>query len=190
MAWNCELELGSLLRIKLSAYIDAKDTPLDTWSVDTADGAVTTKTSFYLNDKELSAERRNDLIKAFVYGKTPVAYDRSLGIGGDDAEKCLVCIGFTDEHRITDACLAGTGIWSVVPQVGFDVSEKMFTALVAAMRQKKRALIVRYVYRKGTQPRVMALFTRQSTTVPYKNDVSLSMMELLYAGTDRMNSNL
>lgn len=182
MNWNCDLEIGSQLRIKISAYIDAKDTPMESWSVDTADSAVTTKTSYYLNDKELSAGRQPDIIKAFVYGKTPVAYDESLGMsGGEEDEKCFVCIGFTDENNITDECLAGTGIWSVVPQVGLHFSEKLFVSLVAAMKQKKQVLIVRYVYRKKTQPRVMALFTRQST-VPFKNSVSLSMMELLYAG--------
>lgn len=133
-----------------------------------------------MDDKELPDDRTADLIKGYMYGKTPVAYDASLGLNSSESCKSLICIGFAQQSSIKDECLAGTGTWAVVSQSGFAVSEKRFVALVAAMRQTNMALVARYVYRNGTKPKIMALFPVESR-IAYKQAASLSMMELLYA---------
>lgn len=128
----------------------------------------------------MPADRTFDLIKGYMYGKTPVAYDSSLGMNSNESRKGLICIGFTQQSAIKDECLAGTGSWAVVSQSGFEISEKKFVALVSAMRETKMAMVVRYVYRNGTKPKIMALFPVESR-IPYKQVASLSMVELLFA---------
>lgn len=157
-----------------------KDTPLETWKTDSAEGYTKLRTQYFLDDKELTADQTLNLIKGYMYGKTPVAYDESLGMSSNESRKGLICIGFTQQSAIKDGCLAGTGTWAVVSQSGSAVSEKKFVALVAAMRESKVAMVTRYVYRNGTKPKIMALFPVESR-VPYKHVASLSMMELLYA---------
>lgn len=115
-----------------------------------------------------------------MYGKTPVAYDSSLGMNSNESRRGILCIGFTQQSAITDDCLAGTGTWAVVSQSGFKNSEKRFVALVDAMRESKMAMVARYVYRNGTKPKIMALFPVESK-IPYKQMASLSMVELLFA---------
>lgn len=128
----------------------------------------------------MAADQTYDLIKGYMYGKTPVAYDSSLGMNSNDSRKGLICIGFTQQSAIKDECLAGTGTWAVVSQSGFAVSEKKFVAMVAVMRETKMALVARYVYRNGTKPKIMAMFPVESR-IPYKHDASLTMVELLFA---------
>lgn len=139
-------------------------------------------TEYLLNDKVIENPDQIGLIKGYMYGDSAVAFDAALRtLRAEDNGKCLLCFGFTSQASIRDEHFAGTGIWSVVAQPEFAVSEKMFAHLVAAMRKSKLAMLARYVYRNGLRPKVMALFPVDSA-VAYKAGASLHMFELIYKG--------
>lgn len=139
-------------------------------------------TEYMCNDKVIDNLDQVNLIKGYMYGDTAVAFDASLRtIKGDEHSKCLMCFGFTSQASIRDEHFSGTGIWSVVAQPDFAVSEKMFAHLVSALKNAKMALLARYIFRNGLRPKVMALFPVESR-LAYKNGASLHMFELIYKG--------
>lgn len=115
-----------------------------------------------------------------MYGGVSVPFeDTSFDNGG----KGFRCIGFTAASKIRNEYLEGTTIWLVVPQKGYAVSAKRFHALIQAMKNKNYALVVRYTYRNGTAPKVMALFPHDDSMLMYElffkdNIVSISFPSL------------
>lgn len=109
------------------------------------------------------------IFNRYLYGGVTVDYsdDSSKDNGG----KGLLCIGFTKVSTILPEHFEGTSIWMVVPQKGFEVSAKRFSALIRAMKKANLAIIARYTYRAGTAPKLMALFP---------HDDSLLMHELYF----------
>lgn len=171
---ECDL-LMDLLSLSLSVQI--KDTPVLSWKYQDQ-----RRVKYYLADKELSVDAQIDLIKGFRYGNEAIPYDSSLSAYGGQTTKCLSCIGFVKESVFQDQFFAGTGAWTVVAQKGVAASERKLVALVAALKELKRAVIVRYVYRNGTRPKVMALMPVNCPTDAYRNGASLTMLELIYRG--------
>lgn len=184
--WNCKLEIGSRLRINVTAYIHVKDTSsMSSWKTYGPNGVCKTQTKYYVDEVELKSDEIEKLIRGYMYGKTPVPFDKSLGLSFDSGEKCLICIGFTNANLMRDEHFTGTGIWTVVPQNGCTVSEKMFAAMVTTMRQSNLAMIARYVYRSGLKAKMMALFPQklsESGRDTFRDSTSLSMMEIFFAG--------
>lgn len=160
-------------------------------------------TEYFVQDVELKLVEAEELIKGYVfsielssnftaqhsvlfshmYGTTPVPFDQSLGLKFDGGGKCFRCIGFTNRDNIHDHHLTGSGAWMVVPQKGASASEKLFVALVNVMKSSEFAMIVRYVYRSGTKPKIMALVAHPDAEKnECKRIASLMMMELHFAG--------
>lgn len=154
-----------------------------TWKTGAVDDQPCFMSTEYLqNDKVIENPDQIGLIKGYMYGDSAVAFDASLRtMRAEEHVKCLKCFGFTSQSLIRDEHFAGTGIWSVVAQPDFSVSEKMFAHLVAALKTGKLALLARYIYRNGLRPKIMALFPVESK-LPYKNAASLHMFELIYKG--------
>lgn len=177
MPWNVPLELGSNLKIEVSAYIQIKESTVLTWKNEHA-----LKTKYYVNDKELDAEAAMELVKGYRYGGEATCCDATVSTVEMPPAKCLSCIGFTSQASLRDLHFAGTGSWSVVAQKGRTVSEKMLVALVASLKETRRAAIVRYVYRAGCKAKVMALLPVESEN-EYRNGASLTMLELIFKGT-------
>lgn len=118
-----------------------------------------------------------------MYGSTPVAMDKSLGINFDAGDKSFRCIGFTDRNNIHDQHFTGSGVWMAVPQKEAPVSEKLFVALVTAMKSSNSIMLARYVYRNGSKPKIMALVPHPDTEKnECKRNASLMMMEMHFAG--------
>lgn len=137
---------------------------------------------YLLNDKVIDHLDQIGMIKGYMYGDSAVAFDASLrSVQPGENAKCLMCFGFTSQSLIRDEHFAGTGVWSVVPQPGYAVSEKLFVHLVAALKTSRQALLARYIYRNGLRPKVMALFPVDSK-VAYKNGACFHMFELIYKG--------
>lgn len=184
--WNCKLEIGSRLRINVTAYIYIKDTSsMSSWKTYGPNGICKAETKYYVDEVPLKPEDCENLIRGYMYGKTPVPFDKSLGLSFDSGEKCLICIGFTNAHLMKDEHFTGTGIWTVVPQKGCSVSEKMFAAMISVMRNGNYAMIARYVYRTGLKAKMMALFPQkcsQSGRDSFRETTSLQMMEIFFAG--------
>lgn len=166
---SVDIDLYNLLQIK--------NTPVLAWKYEDQ-----RRVKYYLADKELSIDAQIDLIKGFRYGNEAIPYDRSVAAYSTQTTKCLSCIGFVKESVFQDQLFAGTGAWTVVAQKGVAASERKLVALVAALKELKRAIIVRYVYRNGTKPKLMALFPVHSAVDSYRNDASLTMLELIYRG--------
>lgn len=104
-----------------------------------------------------------------MYGGTAVPLaDHTFDNGG----KALRCIGFTKVSSIRSECLEGSGTRMVIPQKGADSSAKRFSALLAAMRNQKMAIVARYTYSNTSAPRIVALFRH--------DDQSMLMHELFY----------
>lgn len=124
-----------------------------------------------------------------MYGTTPVPFDQTLGLKFDAGDKSLRCIGFTNREYIRDQHLSGTGVWLVLPHKDAPCSEKLFVALVKALRDANSVLVARYVYRKGTKVKVMVLMPHsESEKNQYKKNASLLMMELHFAGELKLDA--
>ncbi|KAJ6645641.1 X-ray repair cross-complementing protein 5 [Pseudolycoriella hygida] len=181
--WNCDLQIGSKLEIKVAAYVYIKDVPsLASWKTESADGPCKTVTEYFVQDIELKPVTAEELIKGHMYGSTPVPFDDSLGMKFDAGGKSFRCIGFTSRKNINDTHLSGTGVWMVVPQKGASASEKLFVAMVNVMRSSSLAMIARYVYGAKTKVKIMVLVPHPDNEKnQYKRDASLLMMELHFA---------
>lgn len=188
MPWHCKLEIGSRLRINVSAYVHIKDmSSMGAWQTHGPNGKLKLQTKYYLDEKPLADDKVDSLIRGYMYGQTAVPFDKSLGLSFDPGEKCFICIGFTESPLLKDEHFTGTGVWSIVPQQGCAVSEQLFAALVTAMRHSDLVMIVRYVYRTGLKAKMMALFPNKLTESPdnFRDAASLSMMEIFFASKSK-----
>lgn len=154
------------------------------WQTHGPMGKLKMQTKYYLDEVLLPNDKVDTLIRGYMYGQTPVPFDKMLGLSFESGEKCLICIGFSESALLKDENFTGTGVWSVVPQVGCEVSQHLFAALVTAMRRSDLVMIVRYVYRTGLKAKMMVLFPNKmmDSRDNFRDAVSLSMMELFFAG--------
>lgn len=139
---------------------------------------VSAKMEHFLNDEFIEPESLvENVIKGYRFGDAIVPYEET-----DDPKtgrKSLVCIGFTKKVEFSELYLAGTGIWAVVPQKGYQVSANMLTALVAAMRKTGVAMIARYTYSASSAPKMMILFSNDMNKKHPEHN-SLLMYELFF----------
>lgn len=172
MPWNCDLEIGSHVTVKIATYIYIEDkSELSTWKARTATGELCkSRIEHYHNDTLIDPETvETETVKGYMYGGTPVPFvDVSFNNGG----KGLRCIAFTKVSNIRKEYLEGSSTRMVIPQKGAEASAKKFSALLSAMRNLNLAILARYTYNNTSAPKVVALFAH--------DDKSMLMHELFF----------
>lgn len=109
-----------------------------------------------------------------MYGSSLIPVDEDLKT--INYTKCFTCLGFTSESNILEEYLVGKGTSIVVPQNGYEKSEKLFACLVDAMLKTKTCMIVRKIYRNGLSPKLYILLPKLVHGYP-----SLSCLELCFS---------
>ncbi|KAG4070343.1 hypothetical protein HA402_006485 [Bradysia odoriphaga] len=180
-SWDCKLQIGSRLEIKTSVFVYTKEaSSMISWKTESVDGHCIMLTEYFAQDIEPIPMF---LILSYMYGTTPVPFDESVESRLDAGPENFRCIGFTNRNNIHDQHLSGTGVWLVKAQADVPESEKLFVALVNAMKSRELALMARYVHQRGSKAKIMALVLHPDTEKnQYKKNASLLMMEVHFTG--------
>ncbi|XP_055681536.1 X-ray repair cross-complementing protein 5 [Lutzomyia longipalpis] len=175
MPWNCDLTIGSELKIRISSYLYTKrPSYLKSWKTVAEYTEEPAKSTYsHFKGGEEYTPQPEELIKAYMYGSTVVPYDTALDVDFKTSGKCLMCIGFTAEKYLRQKFLTGTGSNIVLPQKGCEVSAQMFTSLVLAMKNLGVTMIARRVYNARSKPKIVALIPTEKKNIPF-----LTMLDL------------
>lgn len=175
--WNCELTIGSHLKINVSAYISIQEEKfLAAFKTECLIPNTITKmvTEYAQNNEPIEKPDVDDIIKSYMYGSTLVALDSEPKF--TDTQKCLSCLGFTKRELVLNEYLHGNGCHVVLPKKSHPKSAKMFAGLVTAMKERDMVMIARKVYNNKNKPTVVVLMPCLKDDVAY-----LSMMQLAFA---------
>lgn len=151
-------------------------------------------TEYFHDDEKIEIDDADDamekFIKGYMYGSTAVAYDESVGISNANALniKSFKCIGFVEMKYLQGEHFVGDAVWTIVAQKNCSSSEKKLAAMVSVMKKLNLAMILRYCYRNGTKPKLMAIFPSTIDNIILTNETlcsnnlrpHLQMLELYY----------
>ncbi|XP_059617558.1 X-ray repair cross-complementing protein 5 [Phlebotomus argentipes] len=175
MPWNCDLTIGSRLKIQISAFLYTKKaTYLKPWKTVSEYTEEQARTNYqHFKGGEQFEPQAEELIKAYMYGSTVVPYDTDLDVSFKTSGKCLMCIGFTAEKYVRQKLFSGTGSNVILPRKASPVDAQLFTSLVKAMKSLGVVMIARRVYNVRSNPKMMVLIPSEQKGVDF-----LSMIEL------------
>lgn len=174
--WNSSLSIGSKICINISGFITSKSEfklELKTQST-VPDMQVINNTKYFKNIEEIFPVK-DDLIKGYMLGSNPIAFDEDLETKKTKSKKGLQCLFFTKEATLSKNCFNGNGTYSVLPKKFSSQSTKVFNSLVHYLHQSNIVMIARKVFRDNTNPKLVGLLPRIINNVP-----QLVMIELFF----------
>lgn len=174
MPWNADLSIGPELRIKISAYVNVQEEKfLASFKTDCAMPNTMTKmvTEYMKNNQPIAKPASEELLKAYPYGSRIEPLDDKDTV--KTTEQCLSCLGFTKREFLLNEHLSGKGCHRVLARKDSRKSAILFASLVQEMKQGGFVMIARKVYRKGTNPMIVALFPNTVKNIPCFNMIQL-----------------
>lgn len=165
--WNSTLCIGSKICMNITGFISLKDEfklPLKTEST-VPDMKVVNSKKYFKNIEEMFPAKE-DLIKGYMLGSTPIAIDEELDPKKLKWKKGLQCLFFTKEKCVSKNCFNGNGTYSILPKKFSSRSTTVFNSLVHYLHQSDMVLVARKVFRDNTKPKIVALLPRIIDNIP------------------------
>ncbi|CAE7372902.1 ku80, partial [Symbiodinium natans] len=125
------------------------------------DKVIMDRTYYATDDKEGEEVKKEDRVKGYKYGQNIVPmseYDEAAL--SYSCERTLTTLGFAAASSITPESSMHT-VDTVAADKGDAWAHYAFESLVEAMLAEQRVLIARYVYRKDSQPHMVALIPKK-----------------------------
>lgn len=173
--WNATLSIGSDIKLNISSYIYiTDDKSIPSWKTESAlPNTISKRTMQYFKGDERIETDFETLIKGYMYGDSiiPIDYDINSDI---NTFASLMCIGFIEKNDLSPDLFMGSGTNVVVGNKTCSGSQEILSILIKAMIETEMVMIVRRVYRKGTQPKLYALIPKLHENI----HLCLSMIEL------------
>lgn len=175
--WHSTLSIGSKICINISGFISLKsEFKLELKAQSTVpDMQVINNTKHFKNIEEIFPVK-DDLIKGYMLGSNPIAFDEDLEIKKTKLKKGLQCLFFTRETNLSKNCLNGNGTYTIVPKKLSRQSTAVFNSLICFLQQSNIVMIARKVFRDNTNPKLVGLLPRIINNVP-----QLVMIELFFS---------
>lgn len=165
--WKCDLCISRDISIPCVAYAKTKEAKLNkTWmkslSRTKKPEDITTQKFHHLQDDNQTEVAPEDVIKGRKYGKDviPFSKDDEKMFKYQTDGKCLKILGFTHRRNVSDNNFMDDQSHIVIPDGGDSVSAGALSAFVTALDNLTMCAIARYVYRKGSNPKLVVLFPR------------------------------
>ncbi|XP_039247751.2 X-ray repair cross-complementing protein 5-like [Styela clava] len=183
VAWKCHLTLGNDLTIPCAAHVKTKAATLKkSWikcyaKTQKSDDIMKQRYFVLRSDGQTEVDEEN-ISKGYKYGKDIIPFSKvdEEQMKYKTEGKCLSILGFTDSSNIRVQDLMDDQSHHIVSEKDDNAAETALSALVTAMQNQNVCAVARYVYRKGTNPKLMALMPRIKEEYRY-----LVMIALPYA---------
>lgn len=114
-----------------------------------------------------------------MYGTSVIPCTEDFNIKLKGTEKCLMCIGFTNEESVLDEYLCGIGTSIIVANKNCEQSKEALTSLIDAMISTKKVMIARKVYRASLSPKLVVLIPTRRSNYPCFSAMELNFAENL-----------
>lgn len=177
MPWNSELNIGSKLKINISAYVSiSEEKILSSFKMECALPNTVTKmvTEYAQNNQAIDKPEKDEVIKSYMYGSTLVALDNDPEL--TVTLKGIYCIGFTVRELVLNEYRIGESCHVVLPRKAHMKSSKLFLGLIEAMVERNLVMIARKVYLNNSKPSVVLLLPNHKDNVAY-----FTMIQLAFA---------
>ncbi|XP_078490782.1 zinc finger protein ZF(C2H2)-102 [Ciona intestinalis] len=201
--WKCNLTLGSHLSIPCCAYIKTKEAKLkQTWKKCHAKTHkkedITSNMFYYIDDDEKTEVTKENLGKGYKYGKDIITFgtedEKQMKFAARD--KCLSILGFTDMRNIHVIHHMDDQAHVVIPETGDDHAGTALSALCMAMVKQNLCAVACHVYRKGSNPKLVALLPKVKlgshylvmVSLPFAEDIRPLSFESLFSGKNKQPS--
>nr|CAB3267805.1 ZF(C2H2)-102 zinc finger protein [Phallusia mammillata] len=185
-AWKCHLQLGNELIIPCTAYAKTKEAKLkQTWKkcharTNRAED-VTRNPYYHIDDDQRTEVTKEKLAKGYKYGKDiiPFSTDDEKQMNYSTDGKRLSILGFTDMKNVPINLHMDDQAHFVLPEAGNQNAATSISALATGMQNQNLCAIATYIYRKGSNPKLVALIPRIKETyqvfvmaaLPFAEDV-------------------
>lgn len=198
-AWKCNLTIGQDLTIPCSAFVKTKASTLKkTWTkvyakTGKAEDIMQQKYYVLQSDDQVEVDEES-LGKGYKYGRDIVPFSKidEEQMKYKTEGKCLSVLGFTDLRNILIQDLMEDQAHYVMPEKEDPAAQSALNSLITALQNMKMCAVARYVYRKGTNPKLVALLPKVKDGVKCLVMVSLPFAEdvrtLDFPGIDSQQS--
>ena len=183
-AWKCDLTLGNNLSIPCVAYAKTKEAKLkQSWKKCHAkthkEEDVVKNQYYHRNDDDQTEVSKENVGKGYRYGKDIIPFgiedEKQMKYLTD--KKCLNVLGFTKQKNVPPSIHMDDQAHYVLPEAS-NAAPSLY-ALISAMHKEQLCAIACYVYRKGSNPKLVALLPRVQTdykclvmiALPFSEDV-------------------
>eukprot|EP00041_Stephanoeca_diplocostata_P033520 m.1109848 g.1109848 ORF g.1109848 m.1109848 type:complete len:750 (+) comp24355_c0_seq7:88-2337(+) len=157
----------------------AKCAPPAAEGKDHSSSSVSTKTEYTDPEEDGAEVGKDDVIKAYCYGKERVPWPSdNKELTKLETERCLRLLCFVPAHSIKQHMYLGAKVLSFHARTGDDHARTALAALCTAMNDENVHMIARFCARKNAEPKLLVLWAHVKpeyeallgAQIPFKED--------------------